>query len=578
MAPRRAPPSHPLHIVNEHTHDPLEATPQPSPVPPGDRAHVAAEAGFTWPPSPEDLAAIEIIELPTAAANTASPPDQPRAVLVDALALDARDGPTTYLVELRTASADTTESTTEETTTPVDGRPLTPKSTAAESRSVPRPGSSAAPPLDWPPKDVDLAAIHVLDLEAESVQPVVPQDGGALRGSDEEVASHPAGPAAPMPAEQVSPARDSPPRLRRAFAIGAVGLAAAGAVAVWLGPSDPADPPKAEVVSTASGGAAATATPDAPRVESPGTAEAIDPLQRARAAYLAGDRSAALAIGAELLRQTPSPATRDLVDEWLGAAQDRADAARRAALDAAPEVASAPAFLGARRLQRDARVAWLAGNLETAFTSYTEAERTFRRLAARPIAPSTPEAPVVSAVSSSLPDALVGAGATAGPVIPPPLPTAPGPASPPLPRRNEGSALAPGVAGAPVATPEPARSEVAAAVPGRTQDDAGVRRALRAYQSAYERLDAQAASAVYPALDPRALARAFDGLRSQTLEFDRCEVNVSGAAARAACVGRSAFIPKVGSQSPRVESRRWTFDLELRGEQWQITRTSIGRP
>ena len=103
-----------------------------------------------------------------------------------------------------------------------------------------------------------------------------------------------------------------------------------------------------------------------------------------------------------------------------------------------------------------------------------------------------------------------------------------------------------------------------------------VRRALRAYQSAYETLDARAAAAVYPAVDERALARAFAGLNSQKLEFERCEVTTQAdGRARASCTGRAAYVPRVGNQTPRVEQRRWNFVLEANGDAWRIAQAQV---
>ena len=45
---------------------------------------------------------------------------------------------------------------------------------------------------------------------------------------------------------------------------------------------------------------------------------------------------------------------------------------------------------------------------------------------------------------------------------------------------------------------------------------------------AYSRLDATAAQEVWPAVNRSALAGAFDGLASQRLSFERCQVSISG--------------------------------------------------
>jgi hypothetical protein len=117
----------------------------------------------------------------------------------------------------------------------------------------------------------------------------------------------------------------------------------------------------------------------------------------------------------------------------------------------------------------------------------------------------------------------------------------------------------------------------AVSTPAAAGTDAAVRRALQAYRSAYETLDADAAAAVYPSVDARALERAFGGLRSQTLDFDRCDITaIAGDRAQATCVGRLAFVPRVGSQAPRVEARRWTFALQREGDAWRIQRAQVG--
>ena len=73
-------------------------------------------------------------------------------------------------------------------------------------------------------------------------------------------------------------------------------------------------------------------------------------------------------------------------------------------------------------------------------------------------------------------------------------------------------------------------------------------------------LDAEAARAVWPSVDARALARAFDSLTSQELAFDTA-VRDRGEAATAKCRGSATYTPKIGSREPRLESRQWTFQL-----------------
>jgi len=122
--------------------------------------------------------------------------------------------------------------------------------------------------------------------------------------------------------------------------------------------------------------------------------------------------------------------------------------------------------------------------------------------------------------------------------------------------------------------PTPATVSVSAPVLPRTIDTADevglVRQALQRYRTAYDGLDAQSAQAVYPAVNQAALARAFDGLESQTLTFDTCDVQLRGDAAIATCHGSARYVPKIGSREPRIEPRTWNFTLRKAGSDWKI--------
>jgi hypothetical protein len=108
------------------------------------------------------------------------------------------------------------------------------------------------------------------------------------------------------------------------------------------------------------------------------------------------------------------------------------------------------------------------------------------------------------------------------------------------------------------------------ATTGTIADDALIRQALQRYRVAYERLDAASAQAVYPAVNERALARAFDDLESQRLTFDSCDVQVKGESAIATCRGTARYVAKVGSRDPRIEARVWNFALRRTGGDWKI--------
>lgn len=129
------------------------------------------------------------------------------------------------------------------------------------------------------------------------------------------------------------------------------------------------------------------------------------------------------------------------------------------------------------------------------------------------------------------------------------------------------------VAPPPLAAPASASSrpvEVAPATPV-ADDAAQVRAVLQKYQAAYDRLDASLVHEVWPGVNQAALARAFDGLQSQTLTFRTCDVQLRGAVATVLCTGSTRYVPKIGSREPHVEPLAWTFTLRKRAnDNWQI--------
>lgn len=106
-------------------------------------------------------------------------------------------------------------------------------------------------------------------------------------------------------------------------------------------------------------------------------------------------------------------------------------------------------------------------------------------------------------------------------------------------------------------------------VAGRTEQSE-IQRVLGQYRTAYQRLDAEAARAVWPSVDARALARAFDTLDSQELSFDICVFEITGEIGTAQCRGTATYTPKVGSRKSRLEPRQWTFHLRKMDESWKI--------
>jgi hypothetical protein len=102
------------------------------------------------------------------------------------------------------------------------------------------------------------------------------------------------------------------------------------------------------------------------------------------------------------------------------------------------------------------------------------------------------------------------------------------------------------------------------------EDETRVADVLRRYARAYGDLDVGAAREVWPDVDQRALTRAFEGLSSQSVSFDDCQIDVAGAIANASCRGHASYVGKVGRGVARTEPRTWRFELRRDGETWKI--------
>ncbi|MEZ5291069.1 MAG: hypothetical protein R2745_08310 [Vicinamibacterales bacterium] len=122
----------------------------------------------------------------------------------------------------------------------------------------------------------------------------------------------------------------------------------------------------------------------------------------------------------------------------------------------------------------------------------------------------------------------------------------------------------------PVAAPAP--PDAVADPRGRALEVQAIQRVLGHYRSAFNQLDAGAASSVWPAVNERALARAFDQLEGQVVSFDDCDIHVVDRVAEAACRGSARYVPKVGRRTPREAARRWTFSLRKTDDAWLIDR------
>jgi hypothetical protein len=101
-------------------------------------------------------------------------------------------------------------------------------------------------------------------------------------------------------------------------------------------------------------------------------------------------------------------------------------------------------------------------------------------------------------------------------------------------------------------------------------DERRVRGVLERYRAAYSALDVGAVRAVWPKVNARALTRAFDQLATQQIDFAGCDISVAGERASAGCSGNAEFVTKVGSKTPKLETRTWSFELRKTGSQWTI--------
>jgi hypothetical protein len=98
-----------------------------------------------------------------------------------------------------------------------------------------------------------------------------------------------------------------------------------------------------------------------------------------------------------------------------------------------------------------------------------------------------------------------------------------------------------------------------------------VQEVIDSYREYCERLDAASAATLWRGVDTRALSRAFSSLSSQTLAFDRCDIDVSGARASALCTGSLSYVRRIGDQTPQSRRLSWSFDLEQTADRWMIS-------
>jgi hypothetical protein len=103
----------------------------------------------------------------------------------------------------------------------------------------------------------------------------------------------------------------------------------------------------------------------------------------------------------------------------------------------------------------------------------------------------------------------------------------------------------------------------------------GMAQTLEYLQLAYARRDAGMVKELWPSVDARALARAFDSLRVQKLSFEACETRPQTGTGEIECRGETTYVPRVGAPYPRTESRQWRFRMERQGESWVIDSVTV---
>jgi len=123
----------------------------------------------------------------------------------------------------------------------------------------------------------------------------------------------------------------------------------------------------------------------------------------------------------------------------------------------------------------------------------------------------------------------------------------------------------------PRAVPD-APSAVVAAPSKREVDTHAIEAVLGRYRNGFNSLSASSVSAVWPTVDEKNLAKAFERIEDQHVSFDSCEIDIGGVAAQANCRGTARYVPRVGSRTPRDEARRWTFNLRRASDGWVIDR------
>ena len=202
------------------------------------------------------------------------------------------------------------------------------------------------------------------------------------------------------------------------------------------------------------------------------------------------------------------------------------------------------------------------------------ASSSLRGAAAPP--PTAPLRPTIQRTEEPPRPAPAFSASASSPAVPTVSSAGPVPALNPVPLTAVSSAAAPSPSPAAVPAPSPATAPAVPSAPsaipagGLTAETRAVALALNRYQDAFSALDANAAHAVWPSVDVKALAKAFEQLEEQTFDLEGCDITVTGARAEADCAGNARYVRKVGNRTLRVEPRRWHFTLRQANDQWLI--------
>jgi hypothetical protein len=159
------------------------------------------------------------------------------------------------------------------------------------------------------------------------------------------------------------------------------------------------------------------------------------------------------------------------------------------------------------------------------------------------------------------------------PVMTPPALTESGAApitAPPPAATSTPAAVPPSVATAPAAATVAHSEAGVPRVSATDVDTSAIQGALDRYRSAFNALDAGAALEVWPTVNARTLARAFERLQQQDVSFERCQIEITGARAEAACTGTMLYVPRVGNRTAQVDRRHWTFSFLKVSDDWLI--------